>query len=139
MVRIGKYTSAPQQCQFSITFKQGNTADVRSLLQFSFLIKYVYTVRSYYEQDQVNDKWCRKKKGNAEIQFSVFVSITRIIDLLFWHFLRRYFCLFQRSLKPKKQNHRLSWARKSSILLISVPGEGRNPLSSERFLTFIRT
>ena len=91
MVRIGKYTSAPQQCQFSITFKQGNTADVRSLLQFSFLIKYVYTVRSYYEQDQVNDKWCRKKKGNAEIQFSVFVSITRIIDLLFWHFFATLF------------------------------------------------
>ena len=46
---------------------------------------------------------------------------------------------FKRSLKPKNQNRLLLWGRKSSILLISDPGGGRNQLSSERFLTFLRT
>ena len=57
-------------------------------------------------------------------------------------FLRRYYCgIFQPStLKSKNQNRLSLRARKSSILRNSVAaGGGRNQLSSERFLIFLRT
>ena len=86
--------------------------------------------------------------GKRQCRVSVLsfrICLTRfIIGLLFLtfmdFFLRHFFGLFLRSLKPKNQNRLIFWGKKSSIFsLILVPGEGRKKLSSEKFLSFLRT
>ena len=78
------------------------------------------------------------KKAMPPSFFSQLLSLSRSYysrPTFFGVLLRRFFGLLQRSLKAKHQN-RLQWGRNLSILLISVPGEGRNQLSSEGFITF---
>ena len=77
-----------------------------------------------------------KRQYSTEFQSSVFVS--SLYTNFYGNFLWRYFGLFQRSLNIRTA-YVVLWGRESSIRLISVLEGGRNQLSSERFLTFLRT
>ena len=81
-----------------------------------------------------------QEKGNAEFQFSVlYICRTRTtIDQLLWQISATLDLSFS-AISEAEKSDRLLWGRKLSILLISVLGGGRNQLSSERFLTFLRT
>ena len=58
-------------------------------------------------------------KGDAEFQFSVFVSVSLALQTNYYGgVLRRYF-VFSSVISEAENQNRLLWARKSSILLIS--------------------
>ena len=124
MLRIGKYSSVPSRV---IMFEQ---VDINK--------------PSCCQRDHGNAKRSREKAmPSVSSQFSYLshsnYGPTFIPGSIF---LGRYYCcLFLPStLKPKNQNRLSLWARKSSIIWSSVAaGGGRNQLSSERFLIFIRT
>ena len=120
MLRIGKYSLVPSRHYF------------QACLHHSILVR-----RKSGPCEGVQEK------GNAECQFSVFVSVSLALLTNFYsNCLGRYHCrIFQPSTqKPQPQNGLSICARKPSILWSSVAAGGaRNELSPERFLMFPRT